>query len=157
MIEISQKLVKALKERNLTLSTAESITGGLVAKLITDIPGSSKVYLGGIVAYSPKAKIEILKIDREIVEMLGTVDPLVAELMSTNVRNLFKADIGLSTTGIAGPDPIEGKPVGLSYVGISVHNKNFVFENKFQGDRIIIRENVAEFLLKKLLEILEGG
>jgi len=157
MKEISEKLVGILKERNLTLSTAESITGGLVAKTITDVSGSSKVFLGGIVAYSPFAKINILRIDKDIIDSHGTVDPVVAELMARNVKNLFSSYIGISTTGIAGPDPIEGKPVGLNYVGIEIKNRCFIFENKFDGTRDIIREKVVQFLFNKLIQILEGG
>ncbi|WP_050981327.1 CinA family protein [Caldisericum exile] len=152
-----QKLVNTLKERNLTIATAESVTGGLVAKSITDVPGSSKVFLGGIIAYSPNAKVNILKIDETLIKKLGTVDPLIAEIMARNVKGIFGADVGVSTTGIAGPDSIEGKQVGLCYVGIVIKDENFVFENKFEGDRAIIREYITEFLINKLIEILQGG
>lgn len=157
MKEIVEKVVEILKEKKLKIATAESITGGLIAESITDIPGSSEVFLGGVVAYSPFAKIKLLQINEKIIEKYGTVDPFIAEIMSKNVREIFEADIGISTTGVAGPDSIENKPIGLNYIGITLRNKYFVFENKFDGSRLIIREKVAEFLFNKLIEILRGG
>jgi|UniRef100_A0A7C4Y4N4 PncC family amidohydrolase len=154
---MEEKLVELLKNRRLSIATAESVTGGLIAKSITDIKGSSSVFVGGVVAYSPFAKEHLLSIPKGVIDSVGTVHPEVARLMAVNVKKLLNAEVGVSVTGVAGPDAIEGKPVGLVYMGIAVFDKVFVFEEYFKGTRDIIREEAKKTLLKKLIEIIEGG
>ena len=153
----TQRLFELLREKQFTIAVSESVTGGAIAKALTDIPGISVVFLGGVVAYSPFAKIHILGVPKEMIEKLGTVDPKIAETMAEKTKEIFKSDIAIATTGIAGPDPIEGKPVGLVYIGITIHEKTTVFEHEFQGERNIIRDNIVVFAFKHCVELLEGG
>ena len=113
-----------LKERGLTVSTAESCTGGLVSKRLTDIPGASAVFMGGAVTYSNSAKENILGVDSEILRTVGAVSPETAKAMAKGVRERFGTDIGISLTGIAGPDS-DGtdKPVGLVYIGLATKDE----------------------------------
>lgn len=153
----AQRLFELLREKQFTIAVSESVTGGAIAKALTDIPGISVVFLGGVVAYSPFAKIHILGVPKEMIEKLGTVDPKIAETMAEKTKEIFKSDIAIATTGIAGPDQIEGKPVGLVYIGITIHEKTTVFKHEFQGERNIIRDNIVVFAFKHCVELLEGG
>ena len=129
-------LVASLKEKRLTVATAESCTGGLVGKRITDVSGSSEVYLGGVVAYSDEAKIKILGINSETLEKNGAVSEETACEMAKQAALLFGSDIGISTTGIAGPaGGTSEKPIGLVYVGIFERHSNKNFAVKFNLHR----------------------
>ncbi len=115
-----------LKERGLTMCTAESCTGGLVAKRMTDIPGASKVFLGGAVTYATSAKEKILGVDGGLLAEKGAVSPEVAIEMAKRAREKFGADIAVSLTGVAGPDSDDrGNPVGLVYIGFASADKAF--------------------------------
>ena len=117
---LEETVFRLLKERGKTLSTAESCTGGLISKRITDIPGSSSVFLGGVVSYSNPAKSHFLNVPPEVIKKYGAVSHEVAVLMAQGIRESTGTDIGVSVTGIAGPDSDgTGKPVGLVYVGLS--------------------------------------
>ncbi len=154
----SINIVEFLIEKNLSIAVSESVTGGLLSKTITDFGGSSKIFLGGIVSYSVFAKTHILKVPQELIEKFGTVHPEIAKNMAINTLLLFNSDIAISTTGIAGPDSIEGKPVGLAYVGFAFKNdKNYVFEVNFTGNRDIIRNRIVDFTLNQLYKLLVGG
>lgn len=154
----SINIVEFLIEKNLSIAVSESVTGGLLSKTITDFGGSSKIFLGGIVSYSVFSKIHILKVPQELIEKFGTVHPEIAKNMAINTQLLFNSDIAISTTGIAGPDAIEGKPVGLAYVGFAFKDgKNYVFEVNFTGNRDIIRNRIVNFTLNQLYKLLVGG
>lgn len=128
--------VSLLKEKKLTLATAESCTGGLLGKRITDISGSSEVYLGGVVAYSNAAKVNILGVSGETLEKFGAVSEETACEMAKQTALLFNSDIGISTTGIAGPTGgTSEKPVGLVYVGIFERHSGKNFAIKFHLHR----------------------
>lgn len=115
-----REAMNALIEKNITLATAESCTGGLLGKLITDIPGVSEVYLGGGVTYANSAKVKICSVKEETLAAHGAVSPETAREMAEGIRLLLGADIGVSTTGVAGPGGgSKEKPVGLVYVGYS--------------------------------------
>lgn len=114
----SRALVELLSKKHRTIATAESCTGGLISKLITDISGASEVFHCGICSYSNDIKEGVLGVDHEILEQHGAVSPETAMQMAIGVRALSGSDIGLSTTGIAGPDGgSDQKPVGLVYIG----------------------------------------
>ncbi len=151
------KLSKILKELRLTLAVAESITGGLLSKRITDVSGSSVYFLGGVVAYSRFAKEALLGVPKELIDKYGTVSREIVEALAWNVRDLFKSEIGIAITGIAGPDTIEGKPVGLVYVGIATRGNCSTFMATFKGKREVIRENAVDFVLEKTILLLRGG
>jgi nicotinamide-nucleotide amidase len=109
---------RLLSERGLTLATMESCTGGLLGSMVTDVPGSSAYYRGGLVAYSNEAKVAF-GVDARLIEEHGAISRQTAESMADAARQRLGADIGLSTTGVAGPDSSEGKAPGLAYVAVS--------------------------------------
>ncbi|ACZ40977.1 CinA domain protein [Thermobaculum terrenum ATCC BAA-798] len=126
---------------NLTLSVAESCTGGSLASSIVSIPGSSRFFLGGVVAYSNDIKIRILGVSERTISIHGAVSSACALEMANNVRKLMGADIALSTTGIAGPEGgTEEKPVGLVYVAISTPEGSWYIRRIWRGTRA---QNIA--------------
>ncbi len=129
--EILEEIVgKILQKKKLKLSTAESCTGGMLSSRITDVSGSSDYFKGGMVTYSNKAKVKFLDVKKETLTKYGAVSEKTAKQMAEGVRKHFKTDIGISTTGIAGPTGGTGdKPVGLVYIGYS--DKNVTFAEKF--------------------------
>lgn len=123
-----------LKERGLTVATAESLTGGELANMLTDVPGSSLYFKGGEIVYSNEAKLK-LGVRRETLENFGAVSHECARELAEKVRERFRTDIGLATTGVAGPDPAEGKEPGLFYIGISTKDFTESFEFLFNFGR----------------------
>ena len=111
-------LVEALKRRGQTVATAESLTGGLVAATLTDIPGVSAVFRGGFVVYATDLKNVLAGVPEALLAKRGPVDPDVARALAEGARERCDATWGLATTGVAGPDPQDGKPVGLVYVAV---------------------------------------
>jgi len=125
-----------LKERKLTLSVAESCTGGLIGKLLTDVPGSSEYFLGGIIAYANKIKTNVLNVPEDTISDHGAVSAQTAVAMAKGVRALTDSAIGLSITGIAGPTGgTESKPVGLTYIGLCDSQDTIVEEFRYGTDR----------------------
>ena len=138
-------------EKPLTISTAESCTGGMIASKLIEVPGISTNFIEGIVSYSNEAKIKRLKVKKETLEKYGAVSEEVAREMLAGL----KTDIGISTTGIAGPDGgTKDKPVGLVYIGIKVKNEVKVFKRELKGDRNKIRQRAMMHALYNLLKIL---
>ncbi len=127
------ELMKVLKERQLTISAAESLTGGLFQQELTSIPGASSVVKGGIVCYTNEVKSEVLKVKRETLETYGAVSAECAKELAENVAAFVSADIGISFTGVAGPDELEGKPAGTVYIGITIKGKQTVVEKLTLG------------------------
>lgn len=129
-----------LRERGKTLATAESCTGGFLGKMLTDVSGSSDYYLGGMITYSNEAKSEWLGVDPGLIAAHGAVSPEVAQAMAERVRAVAGADLGLSTTGIAGPTGgSPEKPVGLVYIGIADETGSEARRLQLPGDREIVR------------------
>ena len=127
---------KLLIDRNWTLSIAESCTGGLISHWVTSIPGSSRFFIGGVVAYSNAVKQQILRVPEEMLSRYGAVSEQVAGAMAEGVRRLLKTDVGISSTGIAGPSGgTPAKPVGTVFVGISSPLGNAVEHFIWKGDR----------------------
>ena len=148
-------LVQRLKDLGLTVSTAESCTGGLLGKSITDISGSSAVYPGGVISYCNRIKHQILGVDQNLLDTLGPVSEPVARQMAEGVRRVIGADLGLSVTGIAGPNSDDtGRPVGLVYIGASNGHRTLVREYHFDGDRTAVRAQAAEAAADLGLELL---
>jgi PncC family amidohydrolase len=147
-------LVKTCIEKGITISTAESCTGGHISSIITDIPGASEVYLGGVVAYSNEMKISTLWVDERILIEHGAVSRETAEEMSRGIRDRTGSDIGLSVTGIAGPGGgTEEKPVGTVYISVHLKDDKNITEGFFiEGlSRREFKEEVAERALGMLL------
>ncbi|RPI27519.1 MAG: competence/damage-inducible protein A [Acidobacteria bacterium] len=137
-----------LRQRGKTLATAESCTGGFLSKLITDVPGSSDYFRGGMITYSNESKSSWLGVDRAKIEEFGAVSPVVAQTMAERVRLLAEADFGLSVTGIAGPSGgTADKPVGLVYVGFADAKGSELKKLQLPGDREIVRLRTARMAL----------
>lgn len=136
----SSDLVDRLRERGLTVATAESLTGGLLCATLVDAPGASDVVRGAIVAYMPQVKAEQLGVDPDLMEARGTIDQEVAAAMAKGVRSRLGASIGVATTGNAGPDPSEGKPVGLVWIAAADDAGVSTRELNVSGDRAQIRQ-----------------
>ncbi len=147
--ESLEKVVgKLLSAKGLTLAVAESCTGGLIAKRVTDVPGSSRYFLSGVVAYSNEAKISLLDVPKALIETHGAVSSEVAVAMAQGVRKRAGADIGLAVTGIAGPDGgTPEKPVGLVYVGLMIGEQVEHRKLQIPGDRERVRELTAQLAL----------
>lgn len=117
---LADRVVARLQEAELTVATAESLTGGLVAAALTSVPGASAVVLGGVVSYALSVKEGLLGVARELLEEQGAVAADTAAAMANGVRRATGAAVGVATTGVAGPEPSEGKPVGTVFVAVSV-------------------------------------
>ena len=151
-----KKLVKVLKEKGLTIGSIESMTGGLFASAITDVPGASKVYKGSIVSYAVEEKINIVKVDQKIINKFTVVSKEVAVEMAKKGRELLNVDVCVSVTGNAGPTCEPGdKPVGEVHVAVAT--KEFVkpFQIKTSGTRKQIRKLAVELMEEFILNSLE--
>ena len=154
--ELTQKIQKFMIENNLTVSTAESLTGGLLASTFVNNAGSSAFFNGGAVVYQDRIKNEVLNVPYDILNdpERGAVSEDCARWMAENARRVFHSNWGLSTTGLAGPSGEPGKPVGLVYMGITNGSRSTVISRIFNGDRQTIREAVVLYILKQFYEEL---
>jgi len=153
---LEEAVLKLLQKKNLTISLAESCTGGLVASRLTDIPGASASLISGVVSYSNESKINILKVKEDTIRKYGAVSPQTAEEMAVGAKRLSNTDIGLSITGIAGPEGGSAeKPVGLCYIGIAAADSVNVQKIMLTGNRNRIRwsssSRALDFLRRKLI------
>lgn len=157
MSEITEKtLVDTLSAKGLTFASAESCTGGLIAKKVTDVSGCSSVFLGGVVSYANSVKENVLGVPAEVLATVGAVSRETAEAMALGVRRITGADVSVSTTGIAGPGGgTPEKPVGLVYIAASYGETVCVTENHFSGTRDEVRHAAAEKALKMALELIQ--
>ena len=155
-ISIEDIVCKLLLEKNLTISTAESCTGGLVSATLINYPGVSSVFMEGCVTYSNEAKINRLGVKKETLDKFGAVSEETAREMAQGIAKNFKTNIGLSTTGIAGPGGgSKEKPVGLVYIGIYINGKTIVKKFIFEGNRQEIRLKATNSILNELkIELL---
>jgi nicotinamide-nucleotide amidase len=153
-------LLEALERKGLHLALAESLTGGLLTSAFVDVPGSSKVLLGAIVAYQSELKHQLLGVSRALLQEQGAVDPEVVAQMAAGIRvklaNKTGKDestvIGLATTGVAGPDSQDGKRAGTVFIGISGPTGDFVYPLELTGDRAAIRAASVDSALDALWE-----
>ena len=152
---IQETVAKILIDKKVTIAVAESCTGGLVAAKLIEYPGISEVLLEGAVTYSNEAKKRRLGVKDETLSAYGAVSAETAAEMAKGIAMTSGADIGVSTTGVAGPGPSEGKPEGLVYVGVYIGGKSYVKELHLAGKRNVIRERAAysalDFLRRKLI------
>ena len=156
MSYLSLRIVKLLTKKKLTLSFAESCTGGLLASSITSISGSSKVFNMGLVTYSNNAKIKLLQVPKKTIKKYGAVSHETCLSMVKNLSKISKANISISITGVAGPNGgTKAKPVGLVYIGLKKGSKIIVKKNLFKSKkRISIQKATAKQALKMILDIL---
>jgi len=151
-----EKLVKLLLDKKLKIATAESCTGGLLAKKITDISGSSAVFDMGIVSYANRIKNEFLGVKNEILETVGAVSSETALAMAEGIRKIAVADIGVGITGIAGPTGgTPGKPVGLVYFAVSYKDETRVEKLLLDGNRDEIRNKTTEIVCREVINRIE--
>ena len=147
---VNNELVALLKKKGLTLSCAESCTGGLVAKTVTDVSGCSDVFVGGVVSYANEVKINVLGVCADDLSKHGAVSETVAKQMADGVRRVCGADIGISTTGIAGPGGgTKDKPVGTVYIGFSYLDCSEAFNLAL--DNSLSRDEIRHLTVSKLL------
>ena len=145
-----------INKKNLTLALAESCTGGMIASIITGIPGASEFFLGGVVTYSNRSKADLLNVDSEILEKYGAVSFQTAEAMVKGAKKLFNSDITVAVTGIAGPTggTVE-KPVGLVFIAVDFNNETKIIRNLFKGTRNEIRSEASRVAVGMILDIME--
>ncbi|MCL1811553.1 MAG: CinA family protein [Methanomassiliicoccaceae archaeon] len=142
-----------LSKKGITLSVAESCTGGMLGSVITSVPGSSKYFLGGAVTYSNDAKEALLNVSKSTMIANGSVSEETALEMADGVRKLFGSDLAASITGVAGPDGgTAAKPVGLVWIGISFKNGTFAVKFNFDGGRDEVRASAVSTAMKMLFE-----
>ena len=150
-----KKKINYLIKNNISLSTAESCTGGLLCSTITSCPGVSKIYNMGIVSYSLESKNILLNIPIKYLIKYGAVSKLIAELMVLNLYKISKSKLCVSTTGIAGPSgATKNKPIGLVYIGIKYKNKIIVFKKKYKGSRIQIQKKTIKTIFEKIDKLI---
>ena len=154
---LEEVIGRILKERGLTLAVAESCTGGLVSSMLTNISGSSVYFERGVVSYSNAAKVEILKVNEDMIAEYGAVSIEVARQMAEGVKSISGTDLGLSTTGIMGPTgATEDKPIGLVYIGICDDTVCTAKEFQFGDDRLLNKQRAAQAALEMLRRHLLG-
>jgi nicotinamide-nucleotide amidase len=152
--ELARTAVGLLIERGETIASAESLTGGLVAAALTSVPGASAAFRGGIVAYATDLKAAVLGVPDDLLEQRGAVDPAVAEAMAEGARSRLGTTVGISTTGVAGPDPADGKQVGTVFVAVAGPGGAVSRELALTGDRQAIRAASVESALDLLVGAL---
>jgi PncC family amidohydrolase len=164
LFSLASRVGERLRRQRRWLAVAESCTGGLLGVALTDVPGSSAYFLGGVISYADRVKVEQLRVPEELLRQHGAVSEPVAAAMAAGVRQLLRADIGVSITGVAGPDAEGSKPVGLTFIGIqaptllpNVANEGGMLTRRFQwtGDRWDNRRRSVVAALELLVQVLE--
>ena len=143
------ELISSLREHGLKISSAESLTGGMVAATIVSVPGASNAFMEGFVTYDIGAKQRTLGISEDVLDKEGAVSPVTASLMAENAAKKANTDMAVATTGNAGPDSSEGKAVGLVYTAVYFNGKTDVFEHHFNGDRASIRKMTCDIVIEE--------
>ena len=156
-MEDYQNLVDLLKAEKLTIATAESCTGGLIAKLITDVPGASDVFIGGVVSYSNAMKVKLLGVKSETLDRFGSVSENTVSEMLDGILNQTGADLGIAVSGIAGPSGgTREKPVGTVYIGVAFHGQQIITQYFFQGSREDVRMASAKEGAEMIIKIIRS-
>jgi nicotinamide-nucleotide amidase len=151
---VTVELIERLSERGITVALAESLTGGLLCAALTEVPGASAVVRGGVVAYATELKASILGVSPELLASHGAVDGDVALEMAVGAAARLGADIGLSTTGVAGPEPQDGKAVGTVFIACVWGNQRSVEELSLSGTRNEIRSLTVHAALRLLASMV---
>ena len=150
-MSLADEVVGALRRAGATVATAESLTGGQACATLISVAGASDVVLGGIVAYAPEAKIELLHVDADLIDEQGTVHADVAAQMAFGAQERFGSTYGISTTGVAGPGESEGKPQGTVHIAIAGPDGVRTTALQLDGDRHAVREQTVDALLSQLV------
>jgi nicotinamide-nucleotide amidase len=149
--ELAAEILTLLTESGQTVATAESLTGGMVAAALTDVPGSSAAFRGGVIAYATELKARVLGVDAAILKAHGPVYGPVAAAMAEGVRERLGATVGVATTGVAGPGDADGFPAGTVHVAVSLADDTVVRTMALTGDRDEVRRLAVERALGLLL------
>ena len=152
--DLANEIIQKLSQQHLTISVAESLTGGLVAASLTQIPGASAVFKGGIIAYRDEIKQKVLKVDPALITKFTSISEPVAQSMATNIREIMNTDIGIATTGVAGPDKSDGFAPGIVFVAISIGDHKICQKLELVGDRTQIRDQSVNEIFKLTLSQL---
>lgn len=155
--DVAAGLLAALTERGWTVATAESLTGGQVAATLVDVPGASRSLRGGVVAYATDLKGSVLGVDADLLAAHGAVHPEVARQMAEGVRGVLGADVGLATTGVAGPDPQDGFSPGTVHVAVAGPAGTVVRSLELTGDRPAIRTATCAAVLREALHAVRSA
>ena len=154
-MRIIKKVIDKLINKKISISVAESCTGGLIANTITKYSGVSKIFSYGIITYSNKSKSKYLSVSKTNLSKFGAVSKEVAEDMINGLYENERTKICISTTGIAGPNGgTKLKPVGLVYIGIKINNKNYIFKKIYKGNRLDIQRRTRDFIFRKINELI---
>jgi PncC family amidohydrolase len=148
-------ILSLLTALDATVATAESLTGGRLAARITEVPGASAVYAGGVVSYATAVKVDVLGVPADVVAAHGVVSGECARAMAERVRELLRTTYGVSTTGVAGPDTQEGKPVGTVFVAVAGAGGTDVVELALSGDRAAIQGAAVDGALSALMGMID--
>ena len=153
---LEEQLGEKLRERKITIAVAESCTGGLLGSKITDVPGSSEYFLGGVIAYQNEVKESLLHVPQDVIASHGAVSAQTVEAMASGCRELFKCDIAVSITGIAGPGGGSAeKPVGLVYVGLATASGMISRRFQWDGSRVQNKESSIRAAMEMILATLQ--
>ncbi|GAA2258274.1 MULTISPECIES: CinA family protein [Kitasatospora] len=147
---LAEQVHAALRGRGATLAVAESLTGGLLAAALVDVPGASRTFRGSVTAYATDLKASVLGVDEGLLAVHGPVHPVVARQMADGVRRLLGATYGLATTGVAGPEPQDGREVGTVHVALAGPEGTFVVSPRLSGARDRIRATAVTAALELL-------
>ena len=149
------QLGQLLSDSGLTISVAESFTGGMIGHVITNAPGSSRYFEGGVIAYANEVKMEILGVSEQTLIDHGAVSRETVLEMARGVRAALNTDIGISSSGIAGPEGGSAqKPVGMAWIGLSASNTEYAEQFLFQGDRLQIKEQGVQTAIQRVIDFL---
>lgn len=155
---VAATVVALLREAGLTVATAESLTGGLVCAALTDVPGASAVVRGGVVSYATDLKASLLGVDQQVLATGGAVQDQVARELALGAARVCGADLGIGTTGVAGPEPQDGRPVGTVFVAVARAGQAVdeveVRDLHLHGDRVEIRAETVAMVLRLLSEVV---
>lgn len=154
---LAEEAVTGAVQRALTIATAESLTAGMLAAVLADTPGASAMLQGGVVCYQNSVKVEVLGVAQELIDAVGSVDGEVALAMASGARKLCGADVGVSTTGVAGPEEHDGKAVGTVFIGIATAGSANFFPYDFEGTRAEIRALACAAALERLHQTLDSS
>lgn len=153
-LELATTVIKQLRKSGKTLAVAESLTGGGLGAALTEVPGSSEVFLGGITTYSDASKVKLLEVPKRLISKHTAVSEEVAKAMAESVRKMFKSDFAISTTGVAGPGKAYGKSAGSVWLAIATKKEVIAVELSIAGDRATVRKATIESALATFSRIL---
>ena len=155
-LALARRVLESLARRGETVATAESLTGGLLSARLTDVPGASRSFVGGVVSYATRVKVSALGVPADVVERHGVISEECAVAMARGVRDRLEATWGVATTGVAGPDAQEGRPVGTEWVAVAGPDRVEARELALGGDRTAVRRASCDAALSVLDGILGG-